>query len=109
MRKLALLLLLPALALAGGGINLALGTRFEFTDCAAAGSAAQTLAQGQYLFRVTDEATFVCFAQAGSTCLSGGEKFPAGLAMLINITGDKTSVSCRSAGAAGDVIFTKSY
>lgn len=112
MRKLKLLALLTLLALpalARGAINLALGTRFEFTDCAAGGSAAQTLALGQYLFRVTDEAVFVCFAAAGSTCAAGGEKFPGGMAMLLNVTGDKVSVSCRSAGATGDAIFTKAY
>lgn len=110
MRKLALvgLVLLPLIAVAGG-INLALGTRFEFTDCASGGSAAQTLTVGEYLFRVTDEATTVCFAESGSTCAANGEKFPAGMVMRINITGDKKSVSCRSSGSTGDAIFTKSY
>jgi len=108
MRKLALLLLLPALALADA-ISLALDTRFEFVDCPAAGSAAQTVKTGTYLFRITDETTFVCFAASGSTCGTGGEKFPAGMAMIFNVTNDKVSVSCRSPAGAGDVIFTRSY
>ena len=110
MRKLGLaaLLLFPLLALAAGGINLALGTRAEFTACASGGSSATTLVVGEYLMRVTDADTFVCFAETGSTCASGGEKFPAGTVVLLYVAGDKKSVSCRSSASTGDVIFTAS-
>lgn len=110
MRKLALVLALIAGA-AAAQIALYPGNRKEFTNCSATGSVAQTLtANRNYLMRVTDEDTFVCFAASGSTCSSGGERFPVNFGMRIHITSDLASVSCRSvsAGATGDVIFTQS-
>jgi len=106
-----MLTLLAMLALAGP-IQLQPAVRFEFTDCSATGSAAQTVTDGPYLLRVTGEDTFLCYA---STCASGGEKFPVGTVMNIKIcsngfcAGTGTSMSCRSASstAAGDVILTR--
>ncbi len=102
-----LLLLLTALLVGGAalaaGVALDTSRRFEFTDCAAGGSAAQTLTLGTYLFRVTTEDVFICFA---ATCASGGEKFPTGTVMLVSIGRGGSSVSCRSALATGDAIFT---
>lgn len=108
MRRLGLVALaLISLAAFAGGINLLTGTRFEFTDCASGGSAAQTLTTPrQYLLRVTDADVFLCFAESGSTCATGGEKFPSGTVILLNVTSDKASVSCRSSASTGDVIFT---
>ncbi len=108
MRKLHLvgLALLALFAFGGAGVLLDTATRFEFTDCAAGGSAAQTLTTGTYLFRVTDADTNVCFAETGSTCAASGEKFPLGTVMCLVITGNKKSVSCRSSASTGDAIFT---
>jgi hypothetical protein len=107
MRKALLLVALcPLLALAGG-IALNTGVRYEFTDCPAGGSSAQTVLGGQYLFRVTDSDVFVCFAESGATCASGGEKFPQGTVMLLTVPGASKSVACRSSGSTGDVIFTR--
>lgn len=108
MRKLrnAGLALLALVAFGGAGVLLDTSTRFEFTDCAAGGSAAQTLTVGTYLFRVTDADTTICPVASGSTCAAGGEKFPLGTVMCIAITSDKKSVSCRSTGSTGDAIFT---
>lgn len=108
MRKLwPLALLLAGVAIAGP-VTMYPGNRKEFTDCSATGSAAQTLtADRSYLMRVTGEDTFVCFASSGSTCASGGEKFGAPFAAVVNITSDLKSVSCRSPNATGDVIFTQ--
>jgi hypothetical protein len=104
--RLGLALLALLVFAAATGINLSTATRAEFTDCAAGGSGAQTLVAGTYLLRVTDVDTFVCFAASGSTCAANGEKFPAGTVMVLAITGDKLSISCRSAAATGDVILT---
>ena len=106
MRTFLLLLALLSSVAVAGGINLLIGTRFEFTDCASGGSVAQTLTVGQYLMRVTDADAFLCFSASGSTCASGGEKFPSGTVILLNVTSDKASVSCRSSASTGDVIFT---
>ena len=93
------------------GITIFTATRFEFTNCEAAGSAVQTVTEGTYLFRVTDEAIFLCYAaqlgDGGTPCGSGGEKFPAGMAMMLSVKSGGQVMSCRSAGAAGDAIFTK--
>lgn len=102
MRKLLALLLVSTAAIAGG-INLDTSRRFEFTDCAAGGSAAQTVTEGTYLLRVTTEDVSMCLA---ATCATGGEKFPAGMAMMWSVGRGGTSVSCRSAGATGDLILT---
>lgn len=104
MRKLLLLLVLAPLAAgAAGGISLNTAKRFEFTDCASGGSSAQTLTEGQYLFRVTDKDVFICFA---ATCASTGEKFPNGTVMMFSIPRGGQSVSCRSSDSTGDAIFT---
>jgi hypothetical protein len=108
MRKLGLaLLLFPMLALAAG-LALDTNVRTEFTDCASGGSSAGVLVRDtQYLMRVTDADVFVCFAASGSTCAAGGEKFPAGTVVLVTITGNQVSASCRSSASTGDVIFTR--
>lgn len=88
------------------GITLYPATRFEFTNCNVDGTttAAQTITAGTYLFRVTTEDTWICYA---ATCVSpNGEKFPAGAMMLLTFRSSQ-SVSCRSASSTGDAIFTK--
>ena len=102
MRKLLMILaLVSTVALAG--ISLDTGRRFEFTDCAAGGSAAQTLTLGDYFTRVTTEDVWICYA---ATCAAGGEKLGAGVAFMLSIPRGGQAISCRSAGATGDVIFT---
>ena len=103
----ALFALLAAAALAGPGIPLNTAVRTELTDCAAGGSSASALvANTTYLLRITDADTFLCFAASGSTCASGGEKFPMGTVILFTPNGSSVSVSCRSAASTGDAIFT---
>lgn len=105
-----LLCSLIGLAVQAGPIQLQTNVRFEFTDCAAGGSGAQTITDGSYLMRVTGEDSFLCYA---GTCAANGEKYPVGTVILIKICSDKfcggagTSSSCRSAGATGDIILTR--
>ena len=105
MRKLLLLLALVSTAAVAGGITFDISHRYEFTDCNADGTTtpAQTLGTGTYLFRVTTEDVWVCFA---ATCSTGGEKFPAGMALIISIGRGGQVMSCRSASSTGDAIFT---
>lgn len=109
MRKaLLLLLLLAALSAAAGGLLLRPGTRFEFTDCVATGSSAQTLTgPTRYLFRVTDADVWVCLAESSATCASGGDKFPVGTMILLSMPAAGMSVACRSTASNGDAIFTR--
>jgi hypothetical protein len=102
----ALALLMWGIAFASGpGIAVSTGTRFEFTNCAAGGSASQNVVGPlDYLFRVTDEDVFVCWA---ATCAANGERFPVGFAAKLHFEGASTTLSCRSAGATGDAIFTR--
>lgn len=104
------LLALAALGIALSGSTEAIEldpVRVEFTNCPANGlPTAQAVAAGEYLLRVTDEDVFMCKHSASSTCGSGGEKFPAGMAMIIRFP-VAVSMSCRSAGATADLILTK--
>lgn len=104
----ALIAVLPNVAFAGG-IALDTSRRFEFTDCSSSGSAAQTVTGGQYLLRVTDADTFLCIAESGATCASGGEKFPVGTVVLLTVPGASKSVACRSSSSTGDAIFTGAF
>lgn len=108
MRKtLALLLVLAAGAAVAAGLTIDTGLRYEFTDCASGGSAAQTLVgSADYLFRVTDSDTFVCDA---ATCATGGEKFPVGTVILIHVPPAGSQKSCRSTGSTGDAIYTRAF
>lgn len=103
-RTVILLLLLAAgAAFAVDGLAPDPTLRFEFTDCASGGSTAQTLTEGVYLFRVTTEDVFICHA---ATCAAGGEKYPAGFAMLHAVGRGGLQLSCRSAASTGDAIYT---
>ena len=107
MRNVLLLVTLLAASVAFAvGIAIDVTTRFEFTDCAAGGSAAQTLTENQYLFRVTDTDVWVCWA---ATCASGGERFPAGFAAVISVGRGGSQLSCRSSASTGDAIFTRAF
>ncbi len=108
MRKLLLLVGLVSFSAVASGLALDTAIRKEFTNCESGGSAAQTLAVGNYLFRVTDKDVFVCLAASASTCASGGEKFPMGTVIRLTIGADQVSVSCRSSDSTGDAIFTRS-
>lgn len=76
-----------------------------FTDCASGGSAAQTIPAGSTLMRTTTETVWLCFANSASTCVTGGQAFPAGTVILIDIASNQTSVSCRSVSSTGDAYF----
>jgi hypothetical protein len=110
MRKLGLLALL---ALLGGGVALAKGIVLDqsdvksLTDCAANGStpvAVSLTANYDYVMTVTGEDTTVCLS---ATCSSGGSLFPNNTVIRISIGNATQSVTCRSAGATGDVQFTR--
>jgi hypothetical protein len=106
MRKLGLLLALLA-GVASAQIALDQTTTKTFTDCASGGSAAQTLTEGTYLMTVTDENVWMCQAASASTCATVGTKFGAPFAMLYAVPRGGLSISCRSAGATGDLQFTR--
>lgn len=97
-------LLLFGLDSFAGGISLDPGTRYEFTDCASGGSASQTAIEGDYLLRVTDADSWLCYA---ATCATLGEKFPAGTVMRISVPRAGQAFSCRSGASTGDVILTR--
>lgn len=107
MRQTLHLLLAFFLALASPagatGISLDTSKRYEFTDCAAGGSVSQTVAEGVYLTRFITEDIWVCYA---ATCAAGGEKFGAGTVMMLSVGRGGQLMSCRSAGATGDLILT---
>lgn len=103
---LAVLAVLTSLAAIAAGININPAINFDFTDCASGGSSAQTLSPRTYLMRVTTEDVWICLAESGSTCVSGGLKFPAGTVMMFSVTTNISSVSCRSAASTGDIGFT---
>lgn len=103
------LALLGTVAVAGpSGLTIDTGVRFEFTDCASGGSANQTVTGSTvpalYLMRVTDSDVFLCY---GSTCASGGEKFPLGTVILISVPASGQIMSCRSSASTGDIILTR--
>lgn len=107
MRKLARAAVLLGLGLVlGAPVNPDPASVKTFTNCDAGGSAAQTLTKDRlYVMSVFDEEVFVCFAATGSTCASGGIRVAPGVVKKLAITDDIDSVSCRSAGATGDVTF----
>ncbi len=110
MKRLALLLGLTLSVVAFGGIVLyPNATAYDFTDCAAGGSAAQTVLPGTYLFAAMTEDVWICYA---STCATAGRKLPAGVVFMLSVVLQPGSpagqlVSCRSTGATGDISMTK--
>lgn len=93
---------------AAQAITLDTAPAFTFTNVAAAGSTAQTITPNIYLFSVSsDEGVFCCEARGSTaTCNgAGGNYYPPGTQLLRRIR-TSVSVSCRSAGANGDVYFT---
>jgi hypothetical protein len=103
----ALIAVLPNVAFARG-LALDLTRRTEFTDCASGGSSAQALVRDtDYLLRVTDADVWLCLTASGSTCATGGERFPVGTVLHLSITGDQVSASCRSSTSTGDATFTR--
>ncbi len=85
------------------GYDLVYATTTDFADCAAGGSASNTIAAGTWMLVVLDEATSFCYA---GTCAAGGRKLPANAILTIKVAGT-TTISCRSAGATGDLQYTK--
>lgn len=107
MRFLWLLTFVARVALAaGGGIQLDQSTIKTFT-CSSGGSAAQTIAAGEYLVTVTAKDSYLCFADSSSTCSSGGSVLPMGTSIKLSIGAGGQSVSCRSSDSSGVVQFTK--
>jgi hypothetical protein len=121
MHRLLALVLIASTVFAGGLMIHAGSTRAEFTNCASGGSASQALAAGEYVMRVADKDSFVCYA---TTCVGdAGEKWPMGtvIGLAIGRTvvadggtaggqvdgGFGQDISCRSSDSTGDVIFTE--
>lgn len=104
MRKLAILAaLVLGTTAAAVGFTVS-GTDKTFTDCSSSGSAAQALTAGTYWARTTStENVYLCLAASGSTCASGGYLFPPLTSVLIEISTDQLSASCRSAASTGDI------
>lgn len=108
---LVLAILGASLALAAG-VKLNPNVRVEFANCPADGGSAQTdagvfqtISAGTYVFRVTGEDTRVCWATTCTTATSG-ELWPNGTVMLQTFEASQ-SLSCYSAGATGDAVFTR--
>lgn len=105
-------LLLAGLAWAGG-LVVNVNKRAEFTNCASTGSLSQPITEGEYVMRVTDKDSFVCYS---TTCVGdAGEKWPMGTVVKVSFGrgtgglsdgGTGTDVSCRSSDSTGDVILT---
>lgn len=119
MRHLAIVLALavPLIALGGSVMMIQGATRAEITDCPSNGGDGgaafqQVLPGGDYLARVTDENVWLCFGayDAGPTsCIAdAGEKFPPGSFWNAHVPTGGVSLTCRSTGGTGDVIFTPS-
>lgn len=120
MRKLLpFALSLVALAALGAGVAMQPGTRFEFTNCAAAGSVPQSVPGGEYVFRVTEADSRICInatanPDGGTSCGFSdggvaGEMYPSGTVMKLTIPGkfsETKSVSCSSSTATGDMHLT---
>lgn len=114
MRRYALavvLLLAAVFATAVGTIRLDTSVRLEIINCASGGSSdagaglGNTLAAGDYIFRVLDDDVWLCYA---ATCATDGERFPVGTVMTVQVRGSAGQlVSCRSAGSTGDIVFTR--
>lgn len=96
-----------ALSAFAQGITLDQTVQFEFVDCAAGGSAAQTVPEGRYLLRVTDADASLCIADSASTCAAGGSKFPSGSVFLLGVGRGGKSMSCRSSTSTGDILLTR--
>jgi hypothetical protein len=77
-------------------------TIVTFTNCANGGSAASTVTAGRHQLVVSDEDTYICLA---ATCAANGTRYPPGVYDVRLM--ESTSISCRSAGAAGDAQYTK--
>ncbi len=103
----------------GAGVALQPSTRYEFTNCAVAGSVPQSVKGGVYNFRVTDADTRICInatanPDAGTVCGFSdggvaGEMYPLGTVMNLAIPGGFSStqyVSCSSSTATGDMHLT---
>lgn len=106
MKRFLLLLVLVVATAALAGIALDPSQRFEINNCAAGGSSSVAPIEGQYLFRVVTTDTWVCLA---ATCASGGELFTAGTVFLWQVPRGGLTVSCRSTGSTGNVIWTRAY
>lgn len=104
---LSMCLLVPPAHAQQAGLTLDLTTQYEFVDCASGGSAAQTVPEGRYLLRVTDADSTLCQADSGSTCASGGARFPVGTVLLLGVGRGGKSMSCRSGTSTGDILLTR--
>ncbi len=106
MRKAWLLaLLLPAVVLAAP-LTFKPDVQVSLSNCAANGSTTATLQKGTWLLTTTTttgEELWFCYA---ATCASGGVYLPPGAMLHVNVD-VATSVSCRSAGATGDLQYTR--
>ncbi len=85
------------------GYDWVYATVFDFANCTAGGSAAQSLTAGTYMLTVLTEPVTICYA---ATCAAGGRTLPANSIVTIKVAAT-TSVSCRSAGSTGDLEYTK--
>jgi hypothetical protein len=94
-------------------IRLDPSTRYALTNCAAAGSASQTVARGKYLATTHDEEVWLCYADGlpdgGSGCQAdAGVRLPQGIAFELDIpSAAGQAVSCRSVSGTGDIELTK--
>lgn len=104
--------LLALSALAASAINYdrstSYTTQYTFTNCAAGGSAAQTIIKGKYLVTALEDTGFLCQAKTGSTCASGGKPLPINTRTIVDV-GESLSMSCRSASATADITLDRVF
>lgn len=103
MRKAWLLALFLPVAALSAGLTINPDVQVSLTNCAADGSTTATVKRGEYLVTTAGEDLWFCYA---ATCAASGVYLPSGAAVVISIKSD-TSVSCRSAGATGDLQYTR--
>jgi hypothetical protein len=81
---------------------------YELTNCDVSGTITTNIADGTYLMSFKDEVLWVCTGDAG--CSNGGHFYSPGLTMRQDFRGAPgiglTPISCRSAGATGDIALT---
>jgi len=102
----SLALVLPPAKAEAAGIPINPAGVITFTDCAAAGSSAQTVPAGDYVLTVTGSDVTLCWAASSSTCGSGGITYPLGTVILITAPRGLLSLSCRSSASTGDAQLT---
>lgn len=93
------------------GVWLDPSVDYQFENCAATGSAVQSIPNGKYMLRVFDENTTLTFGTGYDGGVLNNRKLPANFAMLMSFYNDTdggstTTLGCQSALGTGDLYLT---